>query len=469
MGDKKRWRGEPLSACSSDDDSDLLKHLDEARQRELERWNHDRWRARGLCPESGSSLTSAHAEQDGLEDAMEWSDPPRDDVTPPEVFLPLWKEALASMSREAQAREIIQQLQVAHESLWQLKRANTDDISNAKGASASGAMRTSAGSSGGAKRVSSGNSCGSEAVSDGDAVATNAAHGDASTHSTSSDASSDDQTKELHRARQLRYYTQCQAQKEDGTFDNELRAEERAAGMEHVELNRTKKLRRARQRRYYTKSQAQKEPGTFDNELSAEGRAACMERLQKDLGAEVLDECVCAACDLQVRRCESRRVEDTHLTFLKKMKKCLETDTTKLPTDLVQQYRCPACITKLAGTMVSPRGITQYTDENDYSRAWLSVCNEGDHAIQLGLLPKFAIANGFFVGRLQPMLREQTVPERMMTQLTNVSAMARVMRGGRHKCIRSHCIAFDCKPAPFASLLPRSLEEVAAYRVVLVG
>ncbi|GMF13140.1 unnamed protein product [Phytophthora lilii] len=192
--------------------------------------------ARGLCPESESSLTSAHVEQDGLGDAMEWSDTPRDDVTAPEVFLPLWKEVLGSMSREAQAREIVQQLQAAHESLRQLKRADTDDTSDAKGASASGAMRTSAGSTGGAKRVSSGNSCGSEAVSDGDAVATNAAHGDASTHSTSSDASCDEllnQTKELHRARQFAITPNVKLKRKTGllTMSCVRRSERRAWNM----------------------------------------------------------------------------------------------------------------------------------------------------------------------------------------------------------------------------------------------
>ncbi|KAG6945653.1 hypothetical protein JG687_00017152 [Phytophthora cactorum] len=41
------------------------------------------------------------------------------------------------------------------------------------------------------------------------------------------------------------------------------------------------------------------------------------------------------------------------------------------------------------------------------------------------------------------------------------------MRGGRHRCIRSHCIAFDCTPAPPILLLPRSIQEVKSYRVVM--
>ncbi|KAF1778538.1 hypothetical protein GQ600_18500 [Phytophthora cactorum] len=56
-----------------------------------------------------------------------------------------------------------------------------------------------------------------------------------------------------------------------------------------------------------------------------------------------------------------------------------------------------------------------------------------------------------------------------MTQLSTVAATTRVMRRGRHRCIRSHCLAFDCTPGPPLLLLPRSLEDVTSYRVVMVG
>jgi hypothetical protein len=56
-----------------------------------------------------------------------------------------------------------------------------------------------------------------------------------------------------------------------------------------------------------------------------------------------------------------------------------------------------------------------------------------------------------------------------MTQLVTLAALTRVMRGGRHRCIRSHCIAFDCTPGPPILLLPRSIEDIESYRVVMVG
>ncbi|KAG6960300.1 hypothetical protein JG687_00008296 [Phytophthora cactorum] len=56
-----------------------------------------------------------------------------------------------------------------------------------------------------------------------------------------------------------------------------------------------------------------------------------------------------------------------------------------------------------------------------------------------------------------------------MTQLASIGAMTRVMWGGRHRCIRSHCMAFDSTPGPPMSILPRSLDGVTSYRAVMVG
>jgi hypothetical protein len=56
-----------------------------------------------------------------------------------------------------------------------------------------------------------------------------------------------------------------------------------------------------------------------------------------------------------------------------------------------------------------------------------------------------------------------------MTQLVTLAAITCVMRGGRHRCIRYHCIAFDCTPGSPILLLPRSIEDIESYRIVMVG
>ncbi|OWZ02958.1 hypothetical protein PHMEG_00025393, partial [Phytophthora megakarya] len=84
-------------------------------------------------------------------------------------------------------------------------------------------------------------------------------------------------------------------------------------------------------------------------------------------------------------------------------------------------------------------------------------------------MPKYAISNGFCIGELPVSLWDMTCPERFLTQLVSVVAFTRVMRGGKHRCIRSHCMAFDATPCPPVCMLPRSICNESTYRVVLAG
>lgn len=56
-----------------------------------------------------------------------------------------------------------------------------------------------------------------------------------------------------------------------------------------------------------------------------------------------------------------------------------------------------------------------------------------------------------------------------MTQLVSVIAITRVMRGGAHRAIRCHCLAFDATPGPPAMLLSTPMRGVTSYRVVMAG
>jgi hypothetical protein len=123
----------------------------------------------------------------------------------------------------------------------------------------------------------------------------------------------------------------------------------------------------------------------------------------------------------------------------------------------------------LRGIAVSPRSFRSYTNADGHLTAWFNVCKRCNGDVERGNLPKFAISNGFYVGHLPEQLGKLTLPERFLTQLVNISTMTRVMRGGRHRCIRSHYVAFDCTPAPPVTLLPRSLSDVSSFRVVMVG
>lgn len=75
----------------------------------------------------------------------------------------------------------------------------------------------------------------------------------------------------------------------------------------------------------------------------------------------------------------------------------------------------------------------------------------------------------FCVGALPADFDNATMSERLMTQVISAVAVSRVIRGGAHRAIRSHCLAFDAMSGPAATLSPARMGGVAAYRVVLAG
>ncbi|GMF25955.1 unnamed protein product [Phytophthora lilii] len=158
-----------------------------------------------------------------------------------------------------------------------------------------------------------------------------------------------------------------------------------------------------------------------------------------------------------------------HCKYVDLLRQGLGKAAADIPKRLINQYSAPPILQGLDKVLVSPRGVHYYSDDKDCPDAWLSICLDCDKSVRSQQLLKFAVANGFFIGALPKSMRALTLPERFMTQLASIGAMTRVMRGGRHRCIRSHCVAFDCTPGPPITLLPRSLGDVESYRVVMVG
>ncbi|OWZ15364.1 hypothetical protein PHMEG_00011004 [Phytophthora megakarya] len=115
----------------------------------------------------------------------------------------------------------------------------------------------------------------------------------------------------------------------------------------------------------------------------------------------------------------------------------------------------------LGGMLLSKRGI--------HPAGYIQVCQECNASLAKQLLPKFSIKNEFYVGSLLTQLTNTTLPERLMTQTVMISAVTRVMRGGSHRAIRSHCIAFDSVQGPAATLLPTSARNISCYRGVMAS
>jgi hypothetical protein len=207
--------------------------------------------------------------------------------------------------------------------------------------------------------------------------------------------------------------------------------------------------------------------GWSDNEIprlrpvAAAAKENALQRLRLALGPSGLDEATCAVCDCSKLRSACRAIAVSDTDRMERMRALLSSADEALPAELIAEYDCSRQNAALDGMLLSKRGVRSNGD--------LDVCEECDAILRKRSIPKFAIKNGFAVGSLPGCLADITLPERLMTQTVSIVAVTRVMRGGVHRSIRSHCLAFDCTPGPAATLLPIPVDDATSYRVVLAG
>ena len=84
--------------------------------------------------------------------------------------------------------------------------------------------------------------------------------------------------------------------------------------------------------------------------------------------------------------------------------------------------------------------------------------------------PRFAIANGFYVGALPEHLLDSTWLElRLMSMVTPLMSV-KVVRGGANRVIRSHVSLYDARPSSLVTLLPRVLADTNdTFMVIMSG
>jgi len=195
--------------------------------------------------------------------------------------------------------------------------------------------------------------------------------------------------------------------------------------------------------------------------VSAASKSYSLRRLRLSLGAAGLDEVACAVCDRNELRARCRVVAVSDGESMHRLREVLSSSGEELPDELVAEYACSGVSSALEGALLSKRGVRADGD--------LHICDECDESLTKGSIPKFSIKNGFYVGTLPSQFTDMTLPERLMTQMESVVAATRVMRGGAHRSIRSHCLVFDATPGPAATLLPIPVDGIISYRVVLAG
>jgi hypothetical protein len=195
--------------------------------------------------------------------------------------------------------------------------------------------------------------------------------------------------------------------------------------------------------------------------VSAASKSYSLRRLRLSLGAAGLDEVACAVCDRNELRARCRVVAVSDGESMHRLREVLSSSGEELPDELVAEYDCSGVSSALEGALLSKRGVRADGD--------LHICDECDESLAKGSIPKFSIKNGFYVGTLPSQFTDMTLPERLMTPMESVVAATRVMRGGAHRSIRSHCLVFDATPGPAATLLPIPVDGIISYRVVLAG
>lgn len=102
----------------------------------------------------------------------------------------------------------------------------------------------------------------------------------------------------------------------------------------------------------------------------------------------------------------------------------------------------------------------------------IQVCSSCDKSLSRSSSqspPKFAIANGLYMGVLPSRFNDTSMTEHVMVNLSQPTKFLTVIRGGKHSALRSHSYFFRADPATPAQLLPRDVIGTGLIAVRMVG
>ncbi|KAF4128339.1 hypothetical protein GN958_ATG22417 [Phytophthora infestans] len=138
-----------------------------------------------------------------------------------------------------------------------------------------------------------------------------------------------------------------------------------------------------------------------------------------------------------------------------------------LPTYLMEHYDLTDISSQLRGILLSRTGGTIEGEKVIFhlcNACYASLTNK-----KLFSPPKFAIANGLYIGVLPTQFDDSTMTENAMLNLALPTQFVSVVRGGRHSSLRSHAYFFRATPAPPAQLLPEPVVSKGIIGVYMVG
>lgn len=186
-------------------------------------------------------------------------------------------------------------------------------------------------------------------------------------------------------------------------------------------------------------------------------------KLVQQLSDDHVLESVCCACDrlFPTTMLCCHTIETMPFQQMQKMLKAPD----HLPASLVQQYDASVTHPTLKGLLLSCRGVLVQDSGTNFL-----FCSECETDLRRNRIPKFAIANGLWVGWLPDLLFNHTTrTEFSMTSLAQSSVYISTVFSSGNRVLKSHSYMFRAKPEPPAAMLPRNIYESASYRVAIVG
>jgi hypothetical protein len=184
---------------------------------------------------------------------------------------------------------------------------------------------------------------------------------------------------------------------------------------------------------------------------------------------ESLKECVCAVCDNLVfeRDCVHKRITKITANFLMKMKKKLA-----FPPDLNAENRAWYDVSSISevfeGIMLSKEGI-HLSDSNVPLVTFCNSCLSSLKNSRDDIPPKFAIANGLWMGRLSEIFDDTTKTEHAMMNLAQSNSFVTTVIGGFNRKMSSHAYSFRSTPTVPAAMIPRNILASGEIKVGIAG
>ncbi|OWZ07500.1 hypothetical protein PHMEG_00020100 [Phytophthora megakarya] len=180
-----------------------------------------------------------------------------------------------------------------------------------------------------------------------------------------------------------------------------------------------------------------------------------------------MKEVVCCVCDCFHSVAKVKSEPLVHRSHLMKSLKLRLKGPPNLDANLRLYYDTSDIDPSFQGLLLSRRGIL-VGELSTILQICLS-CRTSLLDKQRANPPKFAIANGLYMGSLPREFQDSTFIENSMLNMAQPMYFILIVRGGKYASLRPHSYFFRADPAPPAQMLPRNVVSEGIIGVTIVG